>query len=352
VREKYPDAELYFLTVEDNRGIFELFGGLVKPENVFCIRIGPGGRLVRDVLRALREVRRAGIDIVFDLEFFSRFSAVLSYFTGAARRVGFARYAFEGLYRGDLLTHRFLYNPLIHVSRAYLSLGQAMEESERTAPASRETAGGRDFSLPRYVSRLEPRESLERSLEELGVRKGARLFLLNPGEGELPLREWSVENFDRLIRLILEDERSCVVLVGVRKDAAKVRALCRAVDDARCIDLTGRTTLPELMELFTIGEALIANDGGLAHLASFTPIRKVVLFGPESPRVFGPLGENVAVISSGLSCSPCFSVLNHRKSCCRDNRCLKVITPQAVYEALRGPRGPFEQAFNLPVDKG
>ena len=50
--------------------------------------------------------------------------------------------------------------------------------------------------------------------------------------------------------------------------------------------------------------------------------------------VYGPLGENTWIIYSGLPCSPCLSVFNHRNSICKDNKCLKKIKPNEVYELI------------------
>jgi ADP-heptose:LPS heptosyltransferase len=98
--------------------------------------------------------------------------------------------------------------------------------------------------------------------------------------------------------------------------------------------MLNRTGLEEMMELFIVSEALISNDCGLAHLAMLTPVKKFILFGPESPRVFGPLTPNSYPIYSNLSCSPCLSVFSHRACACRDNRCLKTINPRQVYDLI------------------
>ena len=63
--------------------------------------------------------RRNAIDTVVDLELFSRFTGLLTGFCGADRRIGFYRYNNEGLYRGDMLTHRVAYNPHIHIQKLH-----------------------------------------------------------------------------------------------------------------------------------------------------------------------------------------------------------------------------------------
>ena len=75
-----------------------------------------------NALRALNTLRALGIDAAVDLEFFSRSSAALTYLSGARIRAGFHTFFGEGPYRGDLMTHRLLYNPYLPVSYTHLTL--------------------------------------------------------------------------------------------------------------------------------------------------------------------------------------------------------------------------------------
>jgi len=77
---------------------------------------------------------------------------------------------------------------------------------------------------------------------------------------------------------------------------------------------------------------LITNDSGPVHFASTTNIPIIALFGPESPKIFGPMSPKARVISLGLACSPCVSVFNQKKSSCDDNLCMKQITVAMVIQ--------------------
>ena len=79
---------------------------------------------------------------------------------------------------------------------------------------------------------------------------------------------------------------------------------------------------------------MLTNDSGPGHFSAVTDLRTFVLFGPETPLLYGSLG-NSTPIYAGLACSPCVSATNHRKTPCRDNVCLQVITPEAVLRQLR-----------------
>jgi ADP-heptose:LPS heptosyltransferase len=101
-----------------------------------------------------------------------------------------------------------------------------------------------------------------------------------------------------------------------------------------CIDLTGYTkSIRELLMLFHAARLLITNDGGPGHFATLTPIQTMVFFGPETGKLYGPLGTRNAVLESGIACSPCLSAYNHRLTFCDgDNQCLKRIAPDPVLD--------------------
>jgi ADP-heptose:LPS heptosyltransferase len=79
---------------------------------------------------------------------------------------------------------------------------------------------------------------------------------------------------------------------------------------------------------------MVTNDSGPAHFAAVTSLPTFVLFGPETPTLYAPLGNTTAIFA-GLHCSPCVSAWNHRHTPCQDNKCLQAITPQAVFDAIK-----------------
>ena len=148
------------------------------------------------------------------------------------------------------------------------------------------------------------------------------------------MREWPIENFIELANLILEDKDNNVAIIGTEGATCKTKHMLQQINNPRCLSLVGQTTLDELLELFNISEALISNDCGLAHLGMLTSVKKFILFGPESPQIFGPLGDNVHIFYSDWPCSPCLSAFNNRRSACGDNKCLKAIKPNEIYQRL------------------
>ncbi|HKK01533.1 MAG TPA: hypothetical protein VJ955_05150, partial [Desulfuromonadales bacterium] len=66
-----------------------------------------------------------------------------------------------------------------------------------------------------------------------------------------------------------------------------------------------------------------------------------VVFGPETPALYGALGRTTPIYA-GLACSPCVSAANHRKTPCRNNVCLQVITPEQVFDTIASLLEPAE----------
>jgi len=334
VQDEYSDATMFFLTFESNKSLFDVLD-VIKSQNVLTIRDQSMIAFMSDVIRVVLKIRKEKIDMVFDLEFFSRFTAIIAYCSGASKRVGFYRYTLEGLYRGNLLTHKVPYNPNIHITKSFLFMGQALRQPDKTTPESEQGFGDQTFILPQFILSEEQKENMRNLLGDYGVHAGAKLYLMNPGEGRIPLREWPMERFILLSRKLLEEGNSYIIQVGASEDHSKTSDLFASkLKNQQFVNLNGRTSITELLTLFTMAEALIVNDSGLAHLASLTPLRQFVLFGPESPHVFSPLGNNVHVFYSNLPCSPCLSAYNHRASACRNNQCLHAISPQEVYRAI------------------
>ena len=335
IKKGYPQAKIFFVTFQENKDVFKLMCGVISEKNIFTIRNDSILNFAIDTIKTVRRIRKEKIDVVFDLEFFSRFTALFTFLIPSGKKIGFHSYTFEGLYRGDFFTHKIQFNPLMHISKTYLSLSQVAKLDKKDTPELEENVDGSDLVFPEYVSKRELRQSLESKLKSRHVNGWMRLFLLNPGEGILPLREWPLENFIAVSEKILQEDGNYVVIVGRKTAAQKARLIGEALNNQKCIDLTGETDIEELMELFNMADVLISNDCGLAHLAMLTTIKEFIIFGPESPEIFRSLKKDANIIYSNWPCSPCLSVFNHRNSACRDNKCLKAIEPNDVYELIK-----------------
>ena len=150
----------------------------------------------------------------------------------------------------------------------------------------------------------------------------------------LPQRRWPAERFIELIRRILEAAPDVLVLItGAPAERAEASAQCAAVGSLRCVNFAGAARLAELPLLYSIATLIVTNDSGPGHFSAVTPLPVFVLFGPETPKLYGSLGKATPIFA-GLACSPCVSAANHRKTPCTDNKCLQAISVDQVFAAI------------------
>lgn len=322
---------VYFLVFQNNRFILDLLR-VIPPENVFEVESRTPREMVMSGLRQLHRIRSLGIEGCIDMEFFSRFSAVIAWLTGARVRVGFHTFFGEGPYRGDLLTHRVLYNAHLHTARAFTSLVQALDQSPAAFPTF-PVVPPRAPAFSQFAPGDEEQLAAQKILRELGVRPGQRLILLNSNASDLlPLRKWEGANYVALAqRLLAEFPDAAVAFTGAPSEAPAISLLVGAVNSPRCHLLAGKTTLRQLLVVYGFADILVTNDSGPAHFASMTTIDVVVLFGPETPALFAALGPRSHPIWLGLACSPCVNAFNNRQTSCRDNQCMRQIRVEDVF---------------------
>jgi ADP-heptose:LPS heptosyltransferase len=325
---------VHFLVFEENRFIVDAIG-LVPRENVFTVRTASAWAMAASGARVIGAIRRRRFDACIDLEFFARFSAAIAYLTGAGRRVGFHVYFGEGPDRGDLMTHRVLYNPHLHTSRTFTSLVMALD-AEPSAFPTFGVVPPESPPLPVFQPGAEDVAAVRRLLSGAGVPEGSRLVVLNANAGDLlPLRKWDYPNYVELARRLLAGfPEVCIAFTGTADEAPAIEGLARAVGSPRGVCVAGRTTLRELLVLFGLAEILVTNDSGPAHFGALTAVDVVALFGPETPLLFAAPGPRNHSIWAGIACSPCVNAFNNRQTACRDNVCMKAITVDRVFDEV------------------
>jgi ADP-heptose:LPS heptosyltransferase len=334
-------AELFFLIFKSNRASLTLLN-TVKPENIFTIDSSSLGGLIKDTLRFLIIAHRHRIDTVIDLELFSRFTALLTGLCGARRRVGYHIFHGEGLWRGFMLTRKVHYNPHIHITKNFLALIHAAFAKEIEVPFSKIQIPDSEVRLEQAVinpTALEKvRERIEKLAKEAGVEYSQgknRLILINPNASDLlPQRRWAQQRFSELIQGIHQQYPSDLILItGSPAEFDYVEKVRLVANIKNALNFAGQVSFIELPPLYTLSDVMVTNDSGPGHFSAVTPLRTVVLFGPETPALYGSIGNSIP-ITANLTCSPCVSAANHRKTPCQDNVCMQAITVSQVLEKV------------------
>lgn len=142
------------------------------------------------------------------------------------------------------------------------------------------------------------------SLDRLGLSTQPPLLALCPGAEYGPAKRWPVAYYAQLARVKVAEGWQ-VWLFGSEKDARVTAEINRLTGDV-CVDLAGKTSLVEVVDLLAAARCVVSNDSGLMHLAAAVGVPLIALYGSSDPGYTPPLSEHAHVLSLNLSCAPCF----------------------------------------------
>jgi lipopolysaccharide heptosyltransferase II len=332
LRAMYPEARVDFVSLRENEPLLGLVPGLGR---TLGIDLSRGNlRFLRDSVRTLIGLRRERYDLLLDLEFFTRFSAIFSYLAGARRSHGFSA---KGSWRGRLHDVEVPFNAYNHVASNFETLVRG--DPIRPAPASAADAG--------LLPGLATPEAAWQACRDLLVRDpawrdGRPLVAVNPNAGDMAIeRRWPIERSAELLQRLCEDRDVNVVLVGASKERAFVESVAHASGAVeRVVNLAGRIDVPQLVALLARAELLVTSDSGPMHIAAAVGTSTVALFGPETPTLYAPLRSRAdqehRVHYLGLACSPCMFVHDDKVLSCwfAQARCMTGIESRDVLASV------------------
>jgi ADP-heptose:LPS heptosyltransferase len=334
-------AEIFFLIFKSNKASLSLLN-TVPAANIFTIDASSLVSLVTDTVKFLFQARAKNIDTVIDLELFSRFTALLTGLCGARRRVGYHIFHGEGLWRGNMLTHKVHYNPHIHIAKNFMALIHAAFSSKAEQPFSKVHITDASIQIAQAVINPHDRHAVLERIERLAREAQLTftlgqqpLLLVNPNASELLVqRRWAPESFSALIVALQKKWPDCLILItGSPAEHAYVENVRIGANVPNALNFAGQVSFAELPALYTLADVMVTNDSGPGHFSSVTGLHTVVLFGPETPALYGSLGKSIP-ITAQLACSPCVSAANHRKTPCSDNVCMRSISVEQVLEKM------------------
>jgi ADP-heptose:LPS heptosyltransferase len=330
------NANLHFVIFKKNKPSLDLLN-TVPEANIFTIREDGLVSLFVDTLRFFWWTRSKNIDTVIDMELFYRFTALLTGFSGACRRVVFHAFN-EGLYRGSMLTHEVAYNPHMHIAKNFIALVNALLVDTKQTPYSKTVIGDDEIVLNKVTVSSEAKESMRAKIQSFAPIYNPsvhRIVLLNANASDLmPLRRWAQESYIQLARKILANyDDVLILLTGAPAEFEGLQKIPDTLQNDRCVNFSGKTTFAELVALYEVSEFMLSNDSGPGHFSAVTSMPSFVFFGPETPKLYGSLGLTTPIYA-GLACSPCVSAANHRKTSCDDNVCMQVLSVDYVYSIL------------------
>ena len=332
LREKFPEAHIALLTPEKLKELW-----LHHPAVNETISFATG----ESVLSIGLKLRAGKFDLALVLPNSPR-AAIETWLAGIPQRIGYAR-----PWRNFFLTTRVVSRPdavkmhkrstaeihelirapkpqvlpppLAHQIHEYLHLAAALGANPESLPPQL-------FVAP---------EEIEAVKEKFNLNKIQNpIFGLNVGAEYGPAKRWPVEKFVAAASEIQKRTGGLWILFGGKPDPLLVEQFYALFQHSPLshINLSGKTSLRELMSLLKLCRVLLTNDTGPMHVAAALGTPVVVPFGSTSPELTGPsLPGNARnrLLKSDAPCSPCFL-----RECPIDFRCMNGISVDRVVEAI------------------
>lgn len=313
IKASDPEVEIDLLTLEQNR---EFAIGMSELETIHTLE--PSGMVPAKLLSLAGRLRRRHYDLVLDFEQFLRASALLTFLARPAYSVGFAtprqwrHHAYDAIVPLD--PHR-------HMLYGFRAIARA---------------GGIDIDdrPERYVPRSVAAGRRVRARTHGWRHAGRPLVVLHVGSGDNFIgRRWPSQRFARFADLAIARFGAEVVFTGTRHELDLVAEARRAMLGPS-VDFSGRLSTIELIELLAQADLVVSNDTAPVHFAAALGIPQIAIYGPNTPRLYGPLSERARVLYRALPCSPCITNSNAKTSFCGRPLCVRTIDPiDAIFQA-------------------
>lgn len=148
-------------------------------------------------------------------------------------------------------------------------------------------------------------------------------------------RRWPLRHWRRLIDMIHEHSPGREMVMFFGPDEREELRLFREIPH-----VTVREGLPveKLFSEIANCRLFLSNDSGLMHIAAFTGVRGISIWGPSDYRRTGPFSDEAIVLHGECPewpCSHSYYRSTHRGKCKRGHACLEQLEPEEVFETAR-----------------
>lgn len=168
-------------------------------------------------------------------------------------------------------------------------------------------------------------EHVDNFLNKNSVGKQDVIAAINPG-GNWLLKRWLVDYWAQLADRLINELGLKVIITGSASDLKLAGQIKEKMKEAPLI-ACGILNIKQLGALAKRVDLFITADTGPLHIANAVGCKNIIaIFGPTSKEVTGPYPfTNVVLLQKDVGCPiPCYKVS------CKNNRCMKAVTPGDV----------------------
>ena len=282
----YPEADISYLVESKSVGIIEnndyIENTIIFDKDQLKEIYQKEGLIsaVKSIWQFIKGIKARNFDLVLDLHSVFR-STIFSFFASSRESIGYNKQLSSLLYTKKV-------NPQedIHVVDEYLKLLKPLGINVKQVNHEIKFSIATSEQDMKYVEGL---------LEKYNL-KNKKLFIINPSTS-IPEKNWNEKSFTRVGDWINSKTEAKIILIGSKEDYEKAERIKKNIDNA-ALNLAGQTNLKELTVLISKAEMLLTGDTAALHIGMTVGTPLVSLFGPTSPKRYGPYkGDNIVIES-------------------------------------------------------
>lgn len=190
----------------------------------------------------------------------------------------------------------------------------------------------KDLSQPKLTVDA---DNLQHCLTTLNLSTDRPILGLCPGAEYGPTKRWPAQHYATVAQHFI-DQGWQIWLLGTPQEKQAAELIQQQTNNA-CVNLCGKTSLLDAIDLLSLCQLVATNDSGLMHIAAAVGAPLVALYGSTSPSYTPPASDKATILQLDFPCSPCF-----KRQCPLEGsehlRCLTQLTPERVINALTRQR--------------
>jgi len=296
---------------------------------------------LRGFLRIIKEIKKRDFDISIDFEHYYNFTAIISRLGGIDNMVGFS---VDKQFRRRLFNTKITYDTTQHEVQTFYEIAKKLG-----APNS-------NVNLEEITTSSEDKRIVKQFLEQNNISDNDLVIGVHPSTSQSArVRRWLPKRFAKVIDALQDDFGAKVIITGTSNDKEVINEILRGQslhgNSPRPSHFQQPTTnnqqpgenpivctdfsLKEFAEVLRRCNLFISVDTGPMHMAAAMKTPTIGLFGPNTPKKWGPYGFSGLAIYKDLDCSPCTKQYLGQISNCKTGECMKEITTKDVLEVAK-----------------
>ena len=319
ISEMYLSASITLLTVGNNKGLLEEANFIDK---VVYFNVKNINSFISSFIKLFFYLRKQKFDIILDYDIFARISTIFSYLLGAKLRCGIA-IPFQ--MRAPLYNIVVDYNNNQHISRTFYDMADCLGASKI-----------KKVNLVKIPGSNSDKIFIKNFLREKEILDNDKLIGIHVGSGDNFIgRRWPELNFARVADYLIEKYKCRILFTGTEKEHHLINKTIKFMKHKNHTLIMKECNLRQLALIIERCDMFMSTDTGPLHLSSAMNTPSVSFYGPNTPVLYGPLGNKKNLsFYEGIKCSPCITNFNAKSTKCNNAICLKKITPDKVIRKI------------------